>query len=146
MRAILTRFIRSDHAIPLISFSIYVGSLLIPGMYSHGYNGNRPIYGYDILVSGAAGIINGNFAWFANIIYFGALLLLVEKRGKYISQILLVAAIFFGLTSFSIVGVSTFNEGGSSRVYILGPGFLVWLFSFVILLAYLVIKVIWTQE
>jgi hypothetical protein len=100
-------------------------------------------HGYEILLSGALGVLLGMFAWFANPLMLLALLLSMLKT-RLPSMILSVASIALGLQSYWLEAVP-FNESSMKPdnlnvVDHLGPGFYLWMGSLVMFTAYCFLK------
>ncbi len=124
-----------------ISSGLYLVSLTLPGFilkYDWDVSFNDNIwYGYNILAMGGLGIFVGQYAWYANPLFFLALLFIFFKLYR--------AATITSLLCF-LVGINAIffekfpkNEGSSTDNYIidhLGLGYYVWELSFVFLGVY----------
>ena len=98
---------------------------------------NTQVYGWSILMFGwnvfGTGLV---FAWYANVLFFLAILFAKVLRKYEISQILSWAAFLLGMTSFFFHGNT--DEVASYVYYVdhLAIGFYVWETSFILLAIY----------
>lgn len=117
----------------------YGSSLLIPSIL---FKNHVPLLGYEVLLAGWWGVLEGNFAWYANPLF--ALAALKLMRGNTI-----------GPTIYSFLGVALaltsphakqwwFSEAAGTPIAGLGSGYRVWLLSLTILLCASVLNaVLW---
>lgn len=99
--------------------------------------------GYEVLLLGVLGILLGIFAWFANPVMLGAVMLAAFGK-RLAAMILAVPAVALGLQSFALDAVP-FNEasmepGNLNVVDHLGPGFYLWMGSLMVFAAYCFLK------
>lgn len=102
---------------------------------------HEPVNGGEVLCAGWFGVLTGDFPWFANPLYFAALLFALagtvrekERRmGRIISQSLCGLALAIGMLSLR-VREWWFDESKSTRVQGLGIAFYYWMGSFLVLL------------
>jgi len=127
---------RIRHGIFLCSVLVYACSLLLPAIL---FDHDPPEIGLTLLVGGWWGFIFLQFAWLANPLYFlAAIICFVENRGPVKRPIfgvvpLLIVATILALTSFHAREWWP-NEAESIPITGLGPGFYVWISSFLILM------------
>jgi hypothetical protein len=110
------------------SIACYVAALCSPALL---FADHPPVRGITALLWGWWGIIKGDFPWFANPLYFGAVVL--AWRGHLLLAIpLSAAAIVVGWRSVE-VKEWFFNEAGGTPIAGLGIGFSFWIASFAVL-------------
>lgn len=113
-----------------ISLVVYVVSLFLPGIIyepsvATGYV--RPTdFGYQILSLGWLGIFYGYIAWYANPLYFIALVVLKAKAYRTAFK-LSIASILVGLTALLINTVPANEGGGVTAIRSFGIGYYIWL-------------------
>lgn len=105
-----------------------------------GDDWNTPVVtdmkGYTILFFGWAGILELNFAWFANIFFLYALFAFMAKQYKN-SFNLSLAAIPFALSAFSFSRIPHFETNLYDEIVDhLGAGYYLWLFVILVLAVY----------
>jgi hypothetical protein len=117
----------------------YVAALTAPGYYvatEHIDSSFHPVYGYSILLFGWAGILAGQFAWYANILFFpiaGAIRSQKFRTGAVCS----FAAFALGLQTLALHSyLYDFELGRREIVAGPGMGFYLWELSFLLLIAY----------
>lgn len=103
-----------------ISAITYVASLPFPGIYAKNWAGaEKFLSGLEVLEVSWLGLLQGNFAWFVNVIFvIGIIRLLFGLTAK--NSVLFAIAIALGSTSFLLKEVC-YNEGNPSPVTGLGP-------------------------
>ena len=108
---------------------LFLAALPAPALL---FTDHPPVRGITALAFGWWGVVLGDFPWFANPLYLGALVLL--WRGFHLAGAALAAlAIVVGLRS---LGVDEWyhNEAGGTPVTGLGLAFWFWMASFAVLL------------
>jgi hypothetical protein len=139
--AIGRQIIRASHGYPaflllfLLSILIFAASLMMPGFVTSSANKhNDPMMGYEILALGGLGILVGQFAWYANMVFLVAVLVAMPGRQYRLGMILSAAAFFLGLHAlqFKII------PGSGPKVVIThyAIGFYLWELSFLVLFVY----------
>ena len=115
---------------------LYGVSLALPGVVFEGTK-DTILYGYKILFIGWGGFFIGNFAWYANILFFATLASVSNKEGKERDELITsIAAFLLGLTAFMFHSMPI-NEAGSDRIVkYLGPGYYVWMLTIALLAIY----------
>lgn len=113
----------------LASGLCYLAALPLPALR---FEVEPPVRGITTLLWGWLGVFTGDFPWFANPLYFLALLLIALGMNKTTQ---LVCALAIGLGARSLcVEKWYFNEASGTPVMGLGPAFYLWMASFAIVL------------
>lgn len=110
------------------SLAIYIASLGMPALE---FAAHPPVRGIEALCWGWWGILTGDFPWFANPLYFTALLLAWFGK-ESLGRIFCGVSLALGMLSL-LVRAWWFNEGSSTPVERLGSAFYFWMASFLVL-------------
>ncbi len=127
--AVNTKQSRSRKIVALASGISYLAALPTPALH---FANHSPVKGITTLLAGWWGVITGDIPWFANPVYFLALVLMLLGCYKS-SQLLCALALGLGVRSV-YVEQWFFNEAGGTPITALGLAFYLWVASFVILL------------
>jgi len=115
----------------LLSLALYVVSLIATAVMTT----SGPIKGYSFFLMGWLGIFQGYFTWFANVIYFvslGLVLACKYKPALFLSFLALIVCGDFLLHHHNIA----LNEGGVPDFMSFEAGYYLWMVSIGILLLF----------
>ncbi len=108
------------------------------GAWSCGHTRTEPVTtdsGLDMLASGWLGMLELNFAWWANILGFGAFVVAVAAGPQRVTSVLALTGFAFGLQSFQYDGRPGAGTWHTLPVDHLAIGFYVWEGFFLLLAA-----------
>ena len=109
----------------IFTVGLFVYSLYLPALL---FDANDSLSGLDVLSWGWWGTLTFDFAWYANPIYFVALVFFLKDKFRK-SSLLALVAIGLGLLSF-FATEWWFHEGYGTPIESLGLAFYIWLASF----------------
>jgi hypothetical protein len=123
----------------LTSIVLFCFSLFAPGIVlfrdSSMSPGDQIWYGYDLVINGWIGLFYHQYAWFANVLFICAILVIHYRRYR-IGMLLSLGAIIVGLETLLFVTYPDFETGALMVVSYFGPGFYLWELSFCFMLLY----------
>lgn len=125
--------INSDPA--YMTLILFIISLVLPSIsIEHDYIDYGEFYrGWDVLLSGFLGLLDGTAAWFANPIFIIAFI--YRNKRPQTSFLLSIAACVLAVSSFCYARI--WNDGDEAiRITGYREGFYVWLSAFVLLTAF----------
>ena len=117
------------------SLALFVASLGMPALE---FAAHEPVRGYEALLWGWWGVMTRDFPWFANPLYFAALIFALTGM-RAIARVCSGLAFGFGLLSLN-ADAWWFNEGSATPIERLGLAFYFWMASFLVLFLLLFFK------
>ena len=103
------------------SILAWVASLVFAALLTR----NGPVFGLQLLVGGAFGVLVGQFAWYANPAYFLALYWIVMFKPK---QARIASSLSLALALLPLISRRVWlHEGFSTPITGYGIGFMLWL-------------------
>jgi len=112
----------------ILSLGLYGISLVLPALE---FQRDPTVSGFKVLAYGWMGVLTGDVAWLANPAYFAAIAVFGERKH---AMAVVAAAIALGLGATTVLAKSWYYASTGAPVKALGPGFYVWMASFLVLL------------
>lgn len=117
-------------AVIILSFSIYISSFYLTA-YTIGSSSNK---GWNLLFTGWMGLVIGDFEcfpWFANPLFFMALIYFIQTKSKSILFSFIATVLAYEFSTFKTLLTS---ENGVKSAMTIQLGYRLWVTSFVVLL------------
>jgi hypothetical protein len=101
-----------------VSLLLFAAAVSTPALVFRGTNGGQTMFGWEVLLLGALGMLIGQFAWCANPILLVGLITVVFRQRR-LSRVIVAIALFVSAnTALLLVQAVPADEGGVNSLYL----------------------------